>query len=438
MTSNEKEEPVKKSPAAEREAAKMAKKRAEEGRKMAQEGSNPFSIEGQPEEFEKRAVSLAQSKDANDAELSFLLFTLREGRGYIDKHYDNFQKYVEAEIGIGRAKANEMASTWEAFVFVGLPITVLGGEHRMNWNKFKLVRPLIKSGYLTEASIYEWLPWLASSGPEALRMSDIETRVKRLSGEPEEGDKPKDGFTKVKIGIPNDRFEAFCNYQDTIRTGMGVDDAGMQCLTAMEFLSSHIVGESVDAAKIGGLIGLKKAAEQMVPGITVVFISNNPEHNFDKLGVPPVHSVYQGFSDITGKKELTFCLAANADEAKIKLGTDSIREFPIVLTDSITNMDVHPEVQTASVSSEAVVTKPYADFDLISSEDKNKILGYMAKQLQAAKIINKDAYQTRLSEIRLEAKTDRQVANLVGNWLQDLCLEHGIDPRVPEDTESQG
>lgn len=301
----------------------------------------------------------------------------------------------------------------------------------MNWNKFKVVRPLIKNGYLTEASVFEWLPWLATEGPESLRISDLETRVKRIVGSTKEEDKPVDGFTKLKIGIPNDKIDAFYNYQDVVRTGLKIDDAGMQCFRAMELLSSQIIGENVDANVIGGLIGLKKAAERLVPGITVVFISNDPKHTHDDLGITPVHSVYQGFSEMSGKKELTFVLAANEDEAKHKLKTDSVRTFPIVLTDSITNPEVHPEAHTMQTSDDSAITKPYADFDLIPSDQKHKILGHMAKVLESAKVINKTAFKTRLEEVRKEAKNDRQVENLIGNWLQDLCLEHKLDPRVP-------
>ena len=420
-------DPVTNSPAADREAAKMARKRAEYGRKLAEEGEVPFNLEGTAEEFENRAHGLANSKDANDAELSFLLYRLREERGYVDKSYDNFASYVEAEIGIGRSKANEMASTWEAFMMIGLPVTVLGGENHLSWNKFRLVRPLIKIGYLTEASIYEWLPWLTVDGPESLRMSDLETRVKRILGSATPEDGPAEGITKLKIGIPNDKLDAFYNYQDVVRTGLSIDDAGMQCYKAMEVLSATIIGENYEAATIGGLIGLKKAAERMVPGVTVIFVTNNPDLTFDKLGVPPVHSIYQGYSEIGGKKELTFVLAASEDEAKRTLKTDAVREFPILLTPSIASVEVHPDTPTQEVAVNTqtpLTARP--DFDLIPTEDRNQLLANIAKTLEAAKVINKDALKQRIAAARLETKTDRQAGSVVGNWLWDLCEEHNI------------
>jgi hypothetical protein len=425
----EKDELITSSPEADRQAAKMAKKRAEYGRQLAKEGTVPFNLDGTSDELEERAHSLANSKDVNDAELSFLLYTLREKRGFIDKSYETFAAYVEAEIGIGKSKANEMATTWEAFMMIGLPTTVLGGEHPMSWNKFRLVRPLIKVGYLTEASIYEWLPWLTTDGPEALRMSDLETRVKRILGSVKPEDEAAvEGFTKIKIGIPNDRLDAFYNYQDVVRTGLNIDDAGMQCLKALEVLSSTIIGENYEAAKLGGLVGLKKAAEHLVPGVTVIFVTNNPELTFDKLGVPPVHSVYQGFSELGGKKELTFVLAASESEAKRTLQTDSVREFPIMLTPSIASVEVHPEKvpepEPATESTGEVMKRP--DFDLIPSDTKVKLLSELAKALEVAKIINKDALKNRVTAARAETKNEKQAASIVGNWLWDLCEEHNI------------
>lgn len=428
---------IKNSPAADRKAAEQARKRIELGKSMIKEGEIPFEIDLDNEDVvEVRAKNLASSKDANEAELSFLLYTLREKRGYLDKNYQSFNEYVEREVGISRSKASGLATTWEMFLSLGLPITVLGGKNRISWNKFRLLKPAVKAGVINGDSIYEWLPYVAAAGPESLLDKDIETRVRRLVGEPDT-DTPE--FTTIKLRVPTDQVEALYGYQDTIALGLKIEDRGMQYVRSMEYLFSSIVDNSLESAKVAGLCSLKRAAEAIAPGVSCVFFApDTKEFTQDTLGIVPVHYIYQGFSGSNSNKEIVHVLATSDEEAKRILGTDVVRKFPVVLAESVKNpaqaappappaTEVNIDQPVKSVATETVFqyNRPI-DFDLIDSESRNKIIQECAQKLIDKKIITGPGFNERIEELKPQCKTKKDLQVLAIHWLYGMCEEHKI------------
>ncbi len=422
---------VAKSPKAERDAVKQAKQLIAISKEIIAEGVIPFELEGTKDAFEARTINLVSAKDAEEAELSFLLYTLRESRGYLDSGFASFPDYAEAKIGISRTKANALASSWGLFLKSGLPVTVLGGPKRMNWNKFRLLKPAIERDIINIDNIQQWLPLI--SVHQGMRDSDIETKVRRLlHTEEAETDSPNT-LVMLKLGVPKGNLEALDNYRETVRLGTEIDDAGMQYLKAMELMASHIMGENLEAAKLGGLIGLKRAAESLVPGITCVFIASEDSGlTYDKLGVPPVHNVYQGYCDINGTRSLAHVLAASDEEAKKILNTEEVRKFPITLSDSVRHLsDCPPTSGQSDTEEQPKQSDPegYQDFEMIDSKTLVKIMVNMASKLISRKIVTKEGYEAKYAELKTQVKTEKQLYIALATWLQAMCLDNRISPK---------
>ena len=429
-------------PKAEREAAKAARARLELGRQMAlQQGDAPFEIEGNFEMFESKAKVLASTKDSSEAELSFVLYTLRGNRGYLDKHYATFDDYVEAEIKISRSKASGLVQAWGHFIDLGLPITLLGGENRISWSKFRLLKPGIKAGVITSDNVYEWLPYIKAAGAESLRDKDIEGRVRRLMGLSEKEAAKKD-YVVMKMHVPNDKAEAVMSYHDVVATATGLEEQSSHYVMAMEHLFARITSNEMEAAKAAGLANLKKAAESIVPGLTVVFLAPDAEeYSYDSLGVDVAHHIYQGIKELNGKKEIVHVLASSDEEAEEILGKN-YRKYPLTVSNSLKGtvdapqvevekgeetqpQDATVEVETTKVSlASAYVQKlQKTDLDLIDSQSKSDIIKKLAKELISRKIITEDGYSNRLKELKGNCTSQRQYLNAVAKWVIELAYE---------------
>lgn len=429
-------------PKAEREAAKAARARLELGRQMAlQQGDAPFEIEGNFEMFESKAKVLASTKDSSEAELSFVLYTLRGNRGYLDKHYATFDDYVEAEIKISRSKASGLVQAWGHFIDLGLPITLLGGENRISWSKFRLLKPGIKAGVITSDNVYEWLPYIKATGAESLRDKDIEGRVRRLMGLSEKEAAKKD-YVVMKMHVPNDKAEAVMSYHDVVATATGLEEQSSHYVMAMEHLFARITSNEMEAAKAAGLANLKKAAESIVPGLTVVFLAPDAEeYSYDSLGVDVAHHIYQGIKELNGKKEIVHVLASSDEEAEEILGKN-YRKYPLTVSNSLKGtvdapqvevekgeetqpQDATVEVETTKVSlASAYVQKlQKTDLDLIDSQSKSDIIKKLAKELISRKIITEDGYSNRLKELKGNCTSQRQYLNAVAKWVIELAYE---------------
>ena len=431
---------LKNTPKAEREAAKAARARLELGRKMTlEQGEAPFEIEGNFETFEAKAKVLASTKDASEAELSFVLYTLRGNRGFLDKHYATFDDYVEAEIKISRSKASGLVQAWGHFIDLGLPVTLLGGENRISWSKFRLLRPAIKAGIITSDSIYEWLPYIKATGAESLRDKDIESRVRRQMGLSEKEAAKKD-FVVMKMQVPNDKIEAVMSYHDVVATATGLEEQSSHYVMAMEHLFARITSNEMEAAKAAGLANLKKAAESIVPGLTVVFLAPDAEqYSYDALGVDVAHSVYQGVKESGGKKEIVHVLASSDEEAEEILGKN-YRKYPLTVSAALKGTVKSPQVAEETPPEEATdtqeeksekvgiltdyVEKLYkTDLELIDSESKASIIKKLAKELIVAKIISEDGYNQRVKQMKTEYSNQRQLVNAVAKWVIELAYE---------------
>ena len=207
---------------AELQEAKQARARTELGKQLEETGETPFAVfasDSDPQEIEDRAKNVASSKDLEEAELSYILWLLKEGKVYLDRGYNNFADYAERVVKIGRSKANVLVTSWEMFFNLGLSDKLLGGKQRISWSKFRLLRPAYKLNMITVDNIYEWIPFLQESGPEALLGKDIEHRIKKLIGkqDAEAGNKQY-----VKFPVESDDLTAMYAYQETIQAGLGI------------------------------------------------------------------------------------------------------------------------------------------------------------------------------------------------------------------------
>ena len=435
-----------KTPKAEREAAKAARARLELGRQMTlEQGEAPFEIEGDFDFFESKAKVLATTKDASEAELSFVLYTLKGNRGFLDKHYATFDDYVEAEIKISRSKASGLVQAWGHFTDLGLPVTLLGGANRISWSKFRLLKPAIKAGVIDSNNIYEWLPYIKAAGAESLRDKDLEGRVRRLMGLSEKEAAKKD-YVVMKMHVPNEKAEAVMSYHDVIATATGLEEQSSHYVMAMEHLFARITSNEMEAAKAAGLANLKRAAESIVPGLTVVFLApDTAEYSYDTLGIDVAHHIYQGIKEIDGKKEITHVLASSDEEAETILGKN-YRKYPITVGDHLKGTVDAPKVENtaeievlandqiaaavedapASTSSAYIQKLKKTDLDLIDSQSKTDIIKKLVKELIDKKAISEDGYSQRLKQMKSEYQSQRQFINAVATWVINLADEANL------------
>lgn len=362
-----------------------ARMRAELGKQMEREGEVPFALENDVAVIEERTKAAANMKDLGDAELSYLLFNLREARKWADAGHPNFVTYCDAVLGMDRRRATTLATAWDMFLSLGLSPTVLGGSHRISWTKFRALRPAVNCGKINSANIYEYLPLIADSGPESMLLKDLDNLVKGLVAqaitEGGEGDEDDESTVYVKIGVPKASVALMHQYQEVISKGMGIDDAGRQVLKSLEFLSAQICSNDLEAAKLNGLVGLKQIAEALVPGLRCIFVADTGTQLTEEvLGITPVTRLFQGCVEGSRGKELVHVLASSEEEAKSKIGATVVREFPISLGDSITKLP------TAATSK--------------TTEELKAEIATLAKQLLNSGKLVKDDYYKQIDVLR--------------------------------------
>jgi len=406
---------------------KAAKALQQAGKEIIEKGEAPFKTDGSVSVLEDRAKALASSKDGSEAELSFVLYALRETRGYLDKSYSRFVDYAEAELGIGATKANALAAAWEMFVKLGLSTTALGGENHISWSKFRLLRPAVEKGIITEGNILEWLPRVSvAKNGLAMRDSDLITQVKRLvEVDSVEEATDTERLITLKMKIPGERVEELHTYEDVIRQGMEIEDRGMQHLKAMEMLSNGIVAGNVEAAKLYGLSGLKRAAESMYPGIVCTFLATEGVRDaYKEIDIVPISFVYQAYVDIGGKRQLVHTLAHDDAAAEEMLGTKEFRRYSIYVP-GLTEPEKKPvpaPVEEAAASVAVDITDP----DLAPSPVLTAAIKAMTTVLIDKKILSKDGCAQKLKALKTDIDDDRRWLIASAKWLIDICKENQI------------
>jgi hypothetical protein len=396
---------VAQSKAAKNDSLIKARARAELGKEMERDGVVPFTLDSDVLVIEERTKRVADAKDLGDAEFSYLLFTLREARKWADAGHPNFVAYCDAELGVDKRRATTAANTWDMFLSLSLSPTVLGGDHRISWAKFRALRPAVNCQKITASNIYEYLPLIADTGPEAMLLKDIDALVKALVAQAAGGDGSDDDEDRIflKIGVSKSSVAAIHQYQEVISKGMGIDDAGRQVIKALEYLSASICGNDMEAARLTGLLGLKRAAESMVPGIRCVFVLDDKtalsEHD---LGITPVTRLFQGFAEGDKGRELVHILASSEAEAKQMLQVEKVREFPIRLSDSVSG-----EPAKAAAAALSVISQ---------SKDVKENIKSLAKSLLSQGLITKDEYYSKAEELKKSGSEEEILGNLEA-WL---------------------
>lgn len=406
---------------------KAVKALQQAGKEILEKGVAPFKTDNNTIALEDRAKTLASSKDGSEAELSYVLYALRETRGYLDKHYTRFVDYAEAELGIGATKANALAASWEMFVKLGLSTTALGGDNRISWSKFRLLRPAVEKGIITQDNILEWLPRVSvAKNGLAMRDSDLITQIKRLV-EVDSVDEATatERLITLKMKIPGERVEELHTYEDVIRQGMQIDDRGMQHLKAMEMLSNGIVAGNVEAAKLYGLSGLKRAAEAMYPGIVCTFLATEGvKAAYKDIDVLPVSSVYQAYVEIDGKRQLVHALAHNDEAAEAMLGTKEFRKFSIYVP-GVTEPEKKPEPEPSS-GDVVALSIGIGDPDLAPISVLAAAVKAMTTTLIEKKVLSKDGCSQKLTALKAEIDDERRWLIAATKWLIDTCKENQI------------
>jgi hypothetical protein len=403
------QELIAQSKASKNDALIKARMRTEIGKEMEKTGVVPFTLDNDVKVIEERTKLVADTRDLGDAELSYLLFTLREARTWANAGHPNFVTYCDAVLGIDKRRATTAANSWDMFLSLSLSPTVLGGEHRISWAKFRALRPAVNCQKITSANIYEYLPLIADTGPESMLLKDIESMVKALVAQAASGDgEDDDDRIFLKIGVSKSSVAAIHQYQEVISKSMGIDDAGRQVLKALEYLSASICGNDMEAAKLTGLLGLKRAAESMVPGIRCVFVLDGKtalsEHD---LGITPVTRLFQGFSEGENGKTLVHVLASSEAEAKQMLNVAQVREFPIRLSDSVSG-EAAAAPEAAPVTARGVTVR---GTDVVAS------IKAMAKNLVSLGVITKDEYWAKAEEFKNTEPGEKERLGKMEAWL---------------------
>lgn len=288
----------------------------------------PFSMDGDAAGYEDKAKTLVRVRDASDAELGFVLNQLRDTGRHIDRGFDRFNTYVEDVLQFSAAKASSLIQGWEDLESLGLPPAILAS---VSWSKFRALGPAIRNGVIDKDNIYSYLPKIVGEGEHALRVTDLQDEVKLLTAKQVTEEAQPGDFQKVSFNVPADQMEDFQKNLNVVKEQFGQATGTTPITELVNFGAAAVVDDTMDTKKVDGLLGLKRKAEALVPGVTVIFLApDKSEFSREELGIVPATYIWQDANDeVDG-----FVIATDEEDAKRYLGSDSVVCHRLFATES--------------------------------------------------------------------------------------------------------
>lgn len=289
-------------------------------------------------ELEDKAKGLLKSRNQDEVELCAVFHAIDDRRLYIDHGYKDLKEYCERALQASHTKAREMVTNWQLLSELGVAdAKLLAG---LSWEKIKVLKEGIKERVITKKNIKSWLKKCALTGKNALMRPDLVSEVKDFVNK-----NAKDNLDQKRknVTFPVEAYEmeTVKNFEELAKAALGTEDKGKGYLQAIiEWSSNHIDPTDAKAASLIHLANLKEFAERVAP-VACIFIPLVDMTKGKKMpSVPLVYKVYQGFTDEgDGVRELKYCLAVSAQEAKKHLKVKEIKEFPLQLTNSLMPKD---------------------------------------------------------------------------------------------------
>lgn len=298
------------------------------GKEVLKQTDVPFDIDLVPEVAQETAKVLAASRDADEANLSFVLYFLLKEGAHMTFGYDKFADYAEAVFHMSAAKASALAARYESFVTVGLHPGVLGGENPVSWSKFGELVPAVKAGVISDKNIEIWIPFILKSGEHALPNSALKKMIKNELTESAASDDP-DGLRKFSFQLDNSSHAHMMDYIETLSKVTGENNVGELVVTAMENRVASLADGSTEALESLGVINLINMIKRKVPGADILVITHEEQgYTKEALGVVPATHIYLTDDNIPG-------IASSDEEAAELLGSTNLTKRAILVAPSL-------------------------------------------------------------------------------------------------------
>ena len=330
-------------------------KLAAEGSKIRSLTEPAFDTEVDPETAEVMALQLVKQKDASEAQLSFVLYTLKENSYYMNEGYEKFADYVERKLKFSSAKASNLAKRWAAFIELGLSATVLSENGGIAWNKFGELMPGVNAGVISADNIDEWLPLTANAGDHVLPCVGIQKLVRAEIANTKAEEDP-DQLEKLTFSLTADDKAWILRDIQVLEEATGITVGAEIIRMALESKITELATDSADVRTMLGLVRLKEIAESIAPGIRVLY-AVAPDCDLDEatLGIQPVSRIYQ---DVNDPGNMT--VAYDADTAAEILGSDDLYEA---------------EIRLPSVAKDITLSEEDAEDEWVEEEEEEEELG---------------------------------------------------------------
>lgn len=328
------------------------------------EGPAPFELITDGDNLEVLATALISQRQQTDAQLSYALHSLLSIGRHVETGSIDFNTYVETTLSFSAQKARSLVQGWTDFQTLGLSPHLL---EEISWSKFRALGSAINRGVITADNIAEWLPLITHDGEFALRVSDVNSKVKILLAD-NAGDTAQVGdMTPLTMKVPTSKMPEFQRNLEVVKEkfGKSTGDEGTVMSRLMEFAAACTVDESVESYKVGGILNLKRNIESMAPGFTVLLVQTAAGAQLPTdAQVLPATSVYHHDGE--------YVIATDLEDAKRMLDTDEDpQHWPLGVSDSY------------SATPEVDILSGLPDADSIPLEDQGLFLKGLSEQLTA-------------------------------------------------------
>ncbi len=370
------------------------------GAEMRRNEEVAFDVDLDVASAQHLAVELVSTKDANEAHLSFALWSLKDNSAWLEAGYSDFNEYVEGKLKFSGSKGNAMSSKWGHFIDMGLAANVLTGPNAISWSKFGSLLPGIKSGVIDDSNIDVWLPYIVADGPESQTVTAIEKMVRALVNQGNVEDNP-DKLTTFSIKLTADDREHIQRYVDTIGEATGQITTSDVIRTALESKITEIAEDSEDVRANYGVTRLLDIAQRMAPDTQIVCLAS-PDSGVTEqsIGVMPYTHVYQAQDNVE-----RFTLALSPEAAVEALG-GPVNQYPLTVAETVNNTatysqeaDSAPEVEENCEEAGEFVPNEVPDFEQLDDPQVRALVKSYAGQLVGAQVLTVEEFSAEQTKI---------------------------------------